>query len=375
MAAVSLMKGQVSWKIMYPSLITYIVGCLLIFISHPVISATPSPSLGFELSQKQSDSNRAVRISKSKYQGPIFDAHIHYNPPGRQNPDNATPEMIWKMLKSQNVTHALVMPTPNEGHSRNHDEGAKLKQELVRVSGGKVQRFCGSNYLNLWLHRAYHEEYNEDDLASRLDLLRKDLMSGKCIGIGEIATYHFEKNPRQSGRLLEIPFNFPPFLKIVSEVAKNQRWFLLHAEPMDPNGKSFEAQVFGGIALLYEQNSELKLILAHSAMTNSDNVRQLLLHYPSLMVDLKLVTKHHEWRYLEPIVNTDDNIYEDWAKLFEEFPTRFLVGTDAKFGRQGWTIEKYVKRIASMRKMLGSLPTDVAQRIAYENVHELIKKL
>ena len=73
------------------------------------------------------------------------------------------------------------------------------------------------------------------------------------------------------------------------------------------------------------------------------------------------------------ICMNNDNVYEDWAKLFEEFPTRFLIGTDAKFGREGWPIDKYVKRIASMRKILGSLPTDVAQRIAYQNAQELLK--
>jgi hypothetical protein len=92
------------------------------------------------------------------------------------------------------------------------------------------------------------------------------------------------------------------------------------------------------------------------------------------MIDIKLVRKHHKWRYLEPIADTDGNIYEDWAKLFEEFPTRFIVGTDAKFGRQGWAIEKYVKRVAYVRKMLGTLRPDVARRIAYENAQGLFRK-
>ncbi len=372
-----MMKGKVSWKTIDPGLMTRIAGCLLILISHPVMSATPPPSVpspGFDLSQKQSDLNRAVRISKSKYQGPLFDAQIHYKPPRRYNPDNATPEMIWKILKSQNVARALVMPTPNEGHSRNHEEGTLLMQELVMISGGKVQRFCGSNYLNVWLHWAYHEGYNQNALARRINRLRKDLNSETCAGIGEVATYHFEKSPRQKGRLLMVPFDFPPLLKMISEITKSNRWFLLHAEPMDPNGISYEAKVFEGVALLYQRNPALKLILAHTAMTNPANARKLLLRYPSLMLDVKLVLKHHKWRYLEPIVNTDGDVYEDWATLFEEFPNRFIVGTDAKFGRQGWSIDKYVKRIFYVRKMLGTLPPNVAERIAYKNAQELFDK-
>lgn len=357
-------------------LMTRIIGCLLILISHSVISATLPPSIsspGFELSKKRSDLNRVVRISKSAYQGPISDTHIHYKPPRHYNPDNAAPELIWEMLKSQNVSRALVMPTPNEGHRRNHEEGTLLMQDLVRISGGKVMRFCGSNYLNVWLHRAYHEGYNQEAFERRVDRLNKDLKSGNCLGIGELATYHFEKSPRQKGRLLVVPFNFPPFLEMISEVAKSKRWLLLHAEPMDPEGISYEENVFGGIALLYKQNPALKLILAHSAMTNPVNARKLLLRFPSLMLDIKIIRKHHKWRFLEPIANPDGDVYEDWAALFEKFPTRFIVGTDAKFGRQGWSIDKYIKRIFYMRKMLGTLPINVAEKIAYKNAQKLFE--
>ena len=40
---------------------------------------------------------------------------------------------------------------------------------------------------------------------------------------------------------------------------------------------------------------------------------------------------------LEPVLNSNGELYKDWALLFEEMPDRFVIGSDAKFMRKGFT--------------------------------------
>lgn len=136
---------------------------------------------------------------------------------------------------------------------------------------------------------------------------------------------------------------------------------------MTPEGESYEAQVFGGLALLFARYPKLKLILAHSAMTNVANARRILGLYPGLVLDIKTIHKHKNWRNLEQIIDRRFRLYEDWARLFEEMPDRFIVETDAKFGRRRYSISRYDTEVARMRRLLGSIDPEAARMIGFDN--------
>ncbi len=64
-------------------------------------------------------------------------------------------------------------------------------------------------------------------------------------------------------------------------------------------------------------------------------------------------------------------MYEDWARLFEEMPERFMVGTDAKFGRKTFNTGKYRKKIKQIRRALGAVAPAAAILIAHENAQKM----
>lgn len=212
-----------------------------------------------------------------------------------------------------------------------------------------------------------------------LSRLSEDIDGSECSGIGEIGLYHFNKTGTQN--VIEYPPTFEPFLKIAGLIAEKDVWIDLHAEPVNPEGKSYENQVFGGLELLFQQYPNLKLILSHTAMTNPINARRILETYPNVMMNFKPITKHHLWRNLDPITNHERRLYEDWAELFEEMPERFMVGTDEKFGRigkgvlapEGAKVANYAKKINRMRRILGSINPDAAKLIAYKNAERIFK--
>jgi hypothetical protein len=268
------------------------------------------------------------------------------------------------------VEHVIFMPTPNDGIRPNQELGVIKRKMIKDLAKKRVMIFCGSNYITTWLNSAYHNGYREEALQAILTQLSKDIDRGEYAGVGEIGTYHFDKGFRRQ-HVLKYPPNFEPFLQIVDLIAKKGMWLDLHAEPVDPKGKSYEKEVFGGLELLFRRNPDLKLLYSHTAMSNPKNVRRILQTYPNVMMSIKIETRHDRWRNLEPVVNTEGNVYEDWAQLFEEMPERFMIGADFHFGRKGVKLKKYKKRIKGFRQMLATLNSQAAQFIAFENAERI----
>lgn len=325
----------------------------------------PIPRPVFEVEKERSNPDRATRISLEQYRGPIIDAHVHLDPPSDGHINDAYLKEILEVVGETGVKTIIFMPTPNEGRRHNHEIGVKQKKKLFELDRQRIGLFCGSNYITYWLHKAFRNGYKKEELNVILKRLSKDLDSNEYMGVGEIGIYHFRKHGNQ--KVIQYPPNFEPFLRIMKLISEKQMWLDIHAEPVDPNGKSFEEQIFGGIELLYRLNPKLKLILSHTGMTNPLNARRILLKYPNLMMNIKIEKKHQRWRNLEPVVNPEGELYEDWAKLFNEMPERFMIGTDAKFGRKSFKMKKYNKLIKQMRRMLGTLNPNAAKLIAYEN--------
>ncbi len=331
------------------------------------------PETGIQIDQNRSDLSRMTRSKDKRYNGPIIDAHVHLDPPKSNKIDDAYLQNIIKSLQDNGIKKAIFMPVPNEGHmaaNMGHD-GSKARKALLQKSENKIALFCGSEYLTNWLHNAYRKGYKETELNKILKRLEKDIDSKIYQGVGEFGLYHFNKNGHQN--VIQYPPTFPPFSKVLDLIAKKKVWLDFHAEPVDPNGKSYEKEVFGTIELIFQKYPNFKLIYAHTGMTNTNNLRQIIKKYPNLMIHLKAIRKHKDWKNLEPITSQNMELYEDWASLFEESPERFLIGTDAKFGRgpQKATIKKYAKSIKGVRRLLGSLNSDAAEMIAYKNAQRL----
>lgn len=368
-------------------------GCLSALIFAPLILFLPTtagalgkcdsysvvlPSPGFTILSNLTPrlpTIKPIRPFSGTYQGAICDQHVHYDPDG--SAAKTTPAEVITALADNDV-YAIVMPTPNEGQVVPIDEtGIEHRETLRTDSDGRVQRFCASTYISAWLHRAYRDGCDETELNEILRRLEDDLTSGQCIGIGEIGIYHFDKKVDSEQPVISYPFTYPPFLEIVNMIASYGAWLDLHAEPIDSDfpppvlGHSYEDQVFGGLALLYGLFPDLKLILSHTAMTNTTNVRSIMDLYSDkdFWLNLKIITSHENWKYLSPITSERARLYEEWAELLEDRPGYFMVGTDYKFNRE--STPGYTGDINDIRNILGSINSVAANKIGYMNAKSL----
>lgn len=318
------------------------------------------PLPAFEVDHKRSDPTRPSRPHNANYGASIIDIHAHLYPPNDpiasiETIDSGEMEAVLSLIKGAGVEHIVFMPTPNDGLRLHQELGVEKRLMIRDLDRHRVGLMCGSNYITVWMDEAYHNGYSEEDLRS-----------GRWHGAGELALYHFDKGFHRQ-HVLEIPPNFEPFLQVVDLIADHGLWLDLHAEPVDPQGVSYEDEIFGGLELLFDRNPNLRVVYSHTAMTNPANARAILSLYPQVMMSIKLETRHEKWRNLEPVVSPAGELYEDWAQLFEEMPERFMIGTDFHFGREGVAPQGYEAKIALVTRILGMLAPDAALLIASES--------
>ena len=333
----------------------------------------PMPKLPFKIDRRLLSHDRPARTYGEPYQGPMIDVHVHLNSRFHKHTSLKALKEVVDGIREAGVELAVVMPTPNEGRRGGHEKRRIYRKLLMELGGKTIKLMCCGNYVGQWIHNAYYETYTKKSLDTFLKRLAMDLDSGFYTGVGELGLYHFNKSGRQS--TIRYPPNFEPFVKAVDLIAKRGYWILLHAETVDPKGGSYEDKFFAGIELLYKRNPNLKLTMAHTSTTNPDNVRQMLQRYPNLMIDFKIVKRLKNWWYTEPVNNAKRELHEDWAKLFEAMPERFMVGTDRKFFRRRMDAGKYKRKNKRSRKVLGTLNPKAARMIAYENAKRLFGEI
>jgi hypothetical protein len=334
-------------------------------------SDLPLPPPGFTVDYTRTDLNRSVKEATEEYEGRLIDTHTHLDTPtdGIINADNLM--KVIEAIENANVDSIIVMPVPNQGVMKYGSLCAEQNKMLLELGGEKILLFGESGFISNWLDTAYTDGYTKTKLKEKLLGLSDDITDPDYSGIGEIGLYHFNKTGNQS--VIEYPPTFAPFLNVISAIAEAGVWLDLHVEPVDPDGISYEDQVFGGLALLFQQFPNLKLILSHTAMTNPTNARRILETYPNVMMNIKPVVDHDDWRNLEPICNTQGFLYNDWAELFEDMPERFMAGTDMKFGGDASDTLVYTEQVDLMRKILGSINPDTAAQIAYQNAERIFQ--
>jgi hypothetical protein len=116
------------------------------------------------------------------------------------------------------------------------------------------------------------------------------------------------------------------------------------------------------IERLFRQDSNARILWAHSGFDQPARVRDMLRKHRNLWADLAFRSEH----------GSGGKVDAEWRAAFMEFPDRFLVGTDT-FAPERW---HYIVEHANWsREWLKDLPVDVAEKIAYRNGEVLFSRM
>jgi hypothetical protein len=245
----------------------------------------------------------------------LVDAHIHYS---HDAWEGITPAEAVKMLRSAGLRRAFVSSSSDEGTQKLY----KIAPDLI-VPVLRPYRKRGE--LSSWMHD-----------ESVILMLSERLARNYYAGIGE---FHAD------GEQIDLPV-----LQQVIALAKRYRIFL-HAHV------DVEA-----VHRIFITDPDALVLWAHAGFESPEVIATLMEQYPNLWADLA---------FREEFVFEGD-VEDEWRRLFERFPARFMLGTDT-YTPQRWF---YVAENADWaRGWLPSLPAEMADNIAYRNAEALLARV
>jgi predicted TIM-barrel fold metal-dependent hydrolase len=256
----------------------------------------------------------SVAAHAGPWEGPLFDAHLHYN-------DDAVPQRsvgsAFELFRKNGVGAILANSRPNDGTRALYDAWRKNPALGVQVVP----------FIRVYRDRSdYGTWYNNRDI---LAMIVEEEKRGYFRGIGEFHVH---------GRSADTPV-----LKDIVDfsVAKG---LVLHAHSDDE-----------AIEILFAHNPKARIIWAHTGFgTPLERVDEMLRKYPTLWGELS---------YRSGIADAV-SLSAEWKALFAKHPTRFVVGSDT------WVNERwasYPSIMGNYRRVLGELPRETAERIAWGN--------
>ncbi|HBR21010.1 MAG TPA: hypothetical protein DD713_00330 [Nitrospiraceae bacterium] len=209
-----------------------------------------------------------------------------------------------------------------------------------------------------------------------LEKLAKDVKSGKYFAMGEFEARHYPSST--NSRDVHMPVDSEAMQVVFALSSETGMPFLLHHEAEDALIPELERMLV--------KYPKAKVIWCHvgrnrnpatwKQFTKADGVRALIKKYPNLYFDLvqsKPGSKYHGTGYVDAIMYEISNwgiaLNPEWKKLFEEFPDRFVIGSDINTGR----FDNYDRVIDTFRSIVfKDLTKAAAEKIAFKNAWKLM---
>ena len=166
---------------------------------------------------------------------------------------------------------------------------------------------------------------NLDAYKDFLKILDQLFATGRIKGIGELILNNRTTNPNVAFRR-KVRIDAPPFEAMFKISAKHGGFVQIHAQD-DPDSVD-------QIKSLAGQYESTPIILSHCLFTgNIDLVRSMLSQHKNLFCEMSARSRSHFPNIDNPIIRErvvygEDFAKKEWLDLIEEFPTRFMVGTD-----------------------------------------------
>lgn len=241
----------------------------------------------------------------------LIDAHIHYS---HDAWELLPPAEAVAVLRQAGLRRAFVSSSSDDGTQKLYEAAPELVVPVLRPYRRRGET-------SSWLHD-----------ASVPAMLEARLKANTYAGIGEFHAYDSDADL--------------PVMQRVIALAREHGLFL-HAHS-DGNA----------VRRIFARNPEARVLWAHSGFEDPVRIRAMLERYPHLWCDLAFRSEHADDGKVEPV----------WRALFEDFPDRFMLGTDTYTPERWYYV---VEQASWSRGWLADLPLELAEKIAWRNAERL----
>jgi predicted TIM-barrel fold metal-dependent hydrolase len=297
---------------------------------------------------------------------PFIDAHTHFD---TLDPEGSVRAIIQASSRENMVKTFLLIPPDTVDPSG----GSNVARILAAAKKypGKLAVLAGGETLNSMIQQSVRSGDTGPAIRRTFRARAAELLHMGAAGFGEMAAEHFAGGtPYQSA-----PPDHPLFLLLADIAAQHDVPIDLHMEavpsamplPRDLKSPPNPPQLHGNISAferLLAHNPRAKIIWAHlgsdaTGYRTPDLCRHLLQKHPNLFMEIKLDPNSPGRNRLL----AGGKIKPDWLKLFEDFPDRFVIGSDQHYpepnGPQRWQ---------EVVLLFNQLPGNLRKSIGTENV-------
>ena len=209
-----------------------------------------------------------------------------------------------------------------------------------------------------------------------LDRLARDVRSGKYFAMGEFEARHYISSTND--RDVHMPVDGEAMQVVFEAASATGLPFLLHHEAEDAMLPELERMLV--------KYPKAKVIWCHVGRNRNNwtwkkiptpnGTREFLIKYPNLYFDLVQSKPGSRYRgtgaeeaIMYNVTLLGASLDPEWKKLFEEFPDRFVIGSDINNGR----FDNYDRVMETLRGIVfKSLKKEVAEGIAFKNAWRLM---
>ncbi len=273
--------------------------------------------------------SQAGIANAADYDGPLFDAHLHYNQEAWNGQSGPHPVAdVLARIQRNGVKAVVSNSRPNDG------------TKLLATSAGKDLTVVP--FIRLYRNRADYDSWFKDE--SIFEMVQAEFAQGTAAGpFKGIGEFHLYDSANANGAVAK---------KLMAFAERNDLAVLAHVDDV-------------AIELLMahppSKGQRTKLIWAHTGIGGASVARvdALLARFPLLMGELS---------YRPGLTCADaqgaERLCPEWRALVLKYPTRFLIGSDT-WVNQRW--QYYDALMQGYRAWLGDLPPEVARNIAWSN--------
>jgi predicted TIM-barrel fold metal-dependent hydrolase len=191
-------------------------------------------------------------------------------------------------------------------------------------------------------------------------------LAGRIKGFGELILNNQTSNPMVSFRR-KVNIDSAPIEAMFKIAAKHKGFVQIHSED--------DADSVDQIKALATKYPDVAIILSHCLLSgNVDLIKTLLTQHSNLYCEMSARSKSHypnvdNERIRTRVIYSEDFSKDEWIKLIDAFPTRFMVGTDTYNPNVN-----FEQNIAEIRKgLLARLQPASVELVAYKNAVRVMR--
>jgi predicted TIM-barrel fold metal-dependent hydrolase len=315
-----------------------------------------------------------------------IDTHLHVVP-GSRSPDlKAVGAIALRRMDAAGVQLSLIMPMPHTTEQQ-HPLMVDSILPLAREYPDRFAVLGGGGSLNVLIQEAVAKGQVSDDLRSAFDAEAADLIGKGVVGFGEMTAEHFSMNPTHPH--ISAPPDHELFLRLSDLAARHNVPIDLHMEAVPqamplpsrlqspPNPATLKPNI-AAFERLLAHNRAAKIVWVHlgwdgTGARTAELTRRLLQAHPNLFLSVRVPSDIHASHVKSStlLMNADGTLKPEWRAALEEFPDRFVLGSDEIITQQGRHSSN--GSIGATAGLLRQLSETLLRKISSENPRRLYR--